>query len=267
VEAALPAQRPASPAAPGPLGIADATARSLVSGGLRDPQLSSVHGSIAAVRHAYERLPASTRAAAVTAALGWAKAYVNSPAFTTAYAAARQKARPAGLAPEESTVDEELKQRVDEKLAGIAESRKTLAAAPGTNPKDVAAVLADLAELEKGLTSPATLKAMRDEITERRTSGTNGHADLMTQWNATYPIDGRDFVKRLLQQFLDASARVDFALPITVVKSPAGAIVGFAAPREQVFESWIDVECLLAGQEAVTAARTAADVWLTELAR
>jgi len=266
VDAALVAQRPSSPTASGPLGIAEVTARSLVTGGMRDPQLSSVHASITAVRHAYERLPTSTRAAAVSAAFVWAKGYVNSPAFTSGYAAARQKARPAGLAADDLTVDEELKQQVDEKLAGIAESKKALAAA-GANPKDVASVLADLTELERNLTNPATLKAMRDGIVERRAGGTNAHADLMARWNATYPIDGRDFVKRLLQQFLDASGRVDFALPITVVKSPAGAIVGFAAPREKVFESWIEVECLLAGKDAVTAARTAADAWLAELAR
>src|SRR5436190_12472903 len=76
-----------SQAALGPLGISDATARTLVVGGLRDPQLSSTHASVTAVRRAYERLPAPGRDAAVAAAFAWAKAYVGSPAFGSAYAA------------------------------------------------------------------------------------------------------------------------------------------------------------------------------------
>jgi hypothetical protein len=267
VDAALVAQRPPAQTAAGPLGIADATARNLVTGGVRDPQLSSAHASIAAVRHAYERLPAPSRGPAVTAAFAWARAYVNSPAFTSAYTAARQKARPAGLPPEELTVDEELKKQVDEKRATLAESKQALAAVPGGNPKDRAQILSELKQLEDDLASPATLKAMRDEIEARRASDNGGVSDRVTTWNARYPMDPRDFVKRQLQQFLEASGRVDFALPITVVKSPAGAIVGFAAPRERVFESWIEVECLLAGQEMVSAARTAAEAWLKELSR
>jgi len=267
VDAALVAQRAAVQTAAGPLGIADATARSLVNGGVRDPQLTSEHASIAAVRHAYERLPAPARGPAVTAAFAWARAYVDSPAFTTAYAAARQKARPAGLPPEELTVDEELKKKVDEQRAKIGESKRLLAAATDANPKDRAQVLSELQQLEDELATPATLKRMREEIEAGRAGDNRVVADLVARWSATYPMDPRDFIKRQLQQFLDASARVDFALPITVVKSPAGAIVGFAAPRERMFESWIDIECQLAGREMVSAARTAAEAWLKELSR
>lgn len=252
--------------AAGPLGIADATARTLVMGGLRDPRLSSAHASVTAVRHAYERLPASGRDAAVTAAFAWAKAYVASPAFTSAYAAARQKAKPAGLPPEEMTVEAELKQKVDEKRATLAESKRVLATVPASNP-DRAQAAADLKQLEDMLTDPKILKAWRDEIEERRARGTGAAADLVTRWNATYPAEPRDFVKRQLAEFLEVSAHVDFTIPITLIKSPSGAIVGFAAPMERFSNSWIEIECLLAGREMVSAARTASQAWLTELSR
>jgi len=247
------------------LGIAEATARNLVVGGLRDPHLSSTHASVAAVRHAYERLPAPGREAAVTAAFAWAKAYVASPAFTSAYAAARQNAKPAGLPPEEMTAEAELKKQVDEKRATLEESKRALAAAP-PGP-DRTQVLAELKKIEDMLSDPATLKAWRGEIEDRRARDTGGAADLVSRWNATYPVDPREFVKRQLAEFLEVSARVDFAIPITIFKSPSGAIVGFAAPMERFANSWIEIECMLAGREMVSAARTASQAWLTELSR
>jgi hypothetical protein len=250
-------------AAAGPLGIADATARNLVVGGLREPRLSSAHASVTAVRHAYERVPASGRDVAVTAAFAWAKAYVASPAFTAAYAAARQNAKPAGLPPEEMTVEAELKKRVDDQRARLAESKQALAAVPAS--ADRAQVMAELKQLEDMLTNPATLKAWRDEIEERRARDTGAVADLVTRWNTTYPAEPRDFVKRQLADFLVTSSRVDFAIPITIIKSPNGAIVGFAAPMERFSDSWIEIECMLAGREMVAAARAASQAWLTEL--
>jgi len=251
--------------AAGPLGIADATARALILGGVRDPRLSSTHASVAAVRHAYERLPAAARGAAVTAAFVWAKAYVSSPAFVSAYTAARQSAKPAGLPPEEMTVEQELKQKIDEKRATLEESKRVLATLPATN--DRAQAQAELKQLEDMLTSAATLKAWRDEIEERRAGDAGGVADAVKRWNATYPAEPRDFVKRQLTEFLEASARVDDTIPITIARSPSGAIVGFAAPLERQLASWIDIECMLAGREIVSAARAASQAWLAELTR
>ena len=250
--------------AAGPRGIADATARTLIVGGVRDPRLSSTHPSVAAVRHAYERLPASARGAAVTAAFAWAKAYVNSPAFTSAYATARQNARPAGLPPEEMTVEEELRKKVDEKRATLAESKRVLATIPSTNP-DRAQAQSELKQLEDILTDPKILKVWRDEIEERRAGDAGGVADAVKRWNATYPAEPRDFVKRQLTEFLEASARVDYTIPITIARSPSGAIVGFAAPLERQLDSWMDIECMLAGREIVSAARVASQAWLKEL--
>jgi hypothetical protein len=252
-------------AAAGPLGIADATARALIVGGVRDPRLSSTHASVAAVRHAYERLPASARGAAVTAAFVWAKAFVNSPAFATAYATARQNAKPAGLPPEEMTVEAELKKKVDAQRAEIAEAKQALAAA--LPPADRGAAMAEIKKVEDILSDPVTLKAWREEIEERRANSTSAVADLVTRWNTTYPAEPRDFVTRRLTEFLEASARVDFSIPITIATSPNGAIIGFAAPWERQYAPWMEIECMLAGREIVSAARAASQAWLAELSR
>lgn len=245
-----------------PLGVADAAARTLINGAVRNPRLSSTHSFVAGVRHAYERLPASTRAAAVTAAFAWAKVYVNSAAFNTLYAATRQQARPASLPPEELTVDAELKKKVEEERAKIVEMKQ---AAAGLPANDRAQVLAGAKQFEDLLADPATIKRFRDEIEERRGRAAGGANELLATWNATYPASPRDFVKRELEQFLEISARVDFTVPLTIFKSPDGVIAGFAAPLERAFDSWIEVECLLAGRDMVAAGRAAAQAWLKEI--
>ena len=254
--ARLPAQ-----AATGPLGVADTTARNLVDGAVRNQKLSSTHPFVAAVRHAYERLPVAARAAAVTAAFAWAKTYVSSAAFSTTYAAARQKARPAALPPDEMTVDAELKGKLDEQRAKIAEIKQAAA----TLPTDARAEMLALAKsLEDGLTDPERLKILRDEIEGRRANNARGVNEQVAKWNEAFPPTSRDLVKRELARFLDVSARVDFTIPITPFKSPDGVIVGFAAPLEQQL-GWIEIECMLAGHDMVSAGRAAAEAWLKEI--
>jgi hypothetical protein len=245
-----------------PLGVADVTARNLLNGGVRDPHLSASHPFVVAVRRAYDRLPASARPAAVTAAFAWAKAYVNSAAFTNLYAATRQQARPAALPPEELTVDAELKKKLDEERAKVAEMKQ---AAAGLPPNDRATVLEGAKQFETMLADPATIKRMRDEIEERRAGDARSTSDVVANWNATYPPSPRDFVKRELERFIEVAARVDFTVPITIFRSPDGVVAGFVAPLERPFDSWMDVECLLAGRDMVAAGRAAAQAWLKEM--
>jgi len=247
-------------AAPGPFGIADATARALVNGIARDPRLSSTHPFVAGMRHGYERLPPAARGAAVADAFAWIKSYVDSSAFSTAYLAARQRAKPAGLPSEQPTVDAELKNKIEAERAKIEQARGGVALLPAEDrPKQ----LAFLKEQEDRLSDPATVKAMRDEIEAGR-ADLVGPGSAFTQWTDRYPPTARDLVKQGLARFLEVAARVDLAVPVTPIKSPGGAIEGFVAPIDHVLE-WLDVECLLAGRDMVLAARTAAQTWLKEL--
>ena len=252
-------------AAAGPLGVADATARTLLNGAAREPRaIGTMHPFVAGVRRAYQRLPESTRAAAVTAAFAWAKAYVSSPAFTTVYAAARQRAKPIGASTYELTVDQELKKDLDQKLAEIEESKKGLAFIPEA---DRAQVLVAFKEAEDRVRDPEMAAFLRQEIEARRASDAKGSNDAAAEWNAAFPADVRLFVRQELERFLTASTKIDFTIPITLIKNPAGAIVGFVAPLEGPCESWMEAECMMAGQGMVTAARAAVDEWLKELPR
>jgi hypothetical protein len=253
---------PQQTAASGPFGIADATARTLVNGIARDPRLSSTHAFVAGMRHAYERLSPAARPPAVANAFAWIKAYVGSSAFSTVYTAARQQAKPAGLPPEELTVDAELKNKIDDKRKELEETRQQAAALPAT---DRSQLLAFVKQIEDEFADPATIKLMRDEIENRRLQDARAVAEVSERWNDTYPPTVRDFVRRGLERFLEAATRVDLTVPITPFKSPAGIIVGFVAPIDHLLESWIDIECMLAGRDMVLAARAAAQAWLKEL--
>jgi hypothetical protein len=249
--------------AAGPFGVADQTARGLVNAATREPRaLRSTHAFVTTIRHAYERLPAAARGPAVTAAFAWAKAYVSSPAFASMYAGVRQQARPAGTQYDMS-VDEELQKKLDSERASLEESKKNIGMLPEA---DRARVLAAFKEAEDRLRDPEMIKAMREQITTRRDEDQHGTAEGTAQWNVRYPANPRDFVKRELEHFLEASASIDFTPPLTIVKSPAGAILGFVAPTGRPLQ-WIEIECLLAGKEMVMAGRAAAETWVKELAQ
>jgi hypothetical protein len=245
----------------GPFGVAETTARNLINAAARSPRsLGNTHAFVSTVRHAYERLPAGARATAVTAGFAWAKAYVSSAAFATAYTAARQQAKPAGVSVEPS-VDEELKKKVDDERASLEESKKGLGFVPEA---DRATAMKALNEAEDRLRDPELLKAWRDDIQSRHDADKQGTAQAVSEWNARYPTEVAAFVRQELERFLAASADVDFSIPITPIKT-AGVIVGFVGPFEGPVGTWITAECLLAGKDMVVAARAAVESWLKEL--
>lgn len=200
----------------------------------------------------------------MTAAFAWARAYVSSPAFAAVYAAARQQAKPIGLATYELSVDAEAKKALDEKIADLEESRKAIGVIPEA---DRSRVLAGFKEAEDQLRDPQTFKFLRDEIESRRAADARGTNEAAAQWNATHPADVRVFIRQELERFVAASASVDFTVPITLIKNPAGAIVGFVAPLDGPLESWMEAECMMAGKDMVTAARATIEQWLKELPR
>ena len=249
-------------AAVGPFGVADATARNLLNGAAHQPRaLGSTHAFVSGVRRAYQGLPEAARGPAVIAAFSWARAYVSSPAFASVYAAARQPAKPAGLPTYELSVDEELKKDLDAKIAEFEEMKKGLALIPEAERGQV---LAAWKEAENQLRDPQMIKFRRDEIESRRAADTQGMSEAADRWNTVYPADVRVFVRQELERFLADSADVDFAIPVTLIKNPAGAIVGFVAPIDQPVGSWVKAECMMAGKDMVAAARASIEAWLKE---
>ena len=69
---------------------------------------------------------------------------------------------------------------------------------------------------------------------------------------------------KVLRAFLAGTADVDYSAKIIEIQGEGGSGPGFAneALRQK---SWMWVECVMAGKDAVMAARTSAQAWLKEL--
>ena len=79
----------------GQLGLTEASARSLLFDEMKSERGGHRRGAIEVAGHrAFYKLPPAARGSAATALFAWAKAYVNSPAFKTAYAQFRKGAMP-----------------------------------------------------------------------------------------------------------------------------------------------------------------------------
>lgn len=209
------------------------------------------------VSKAFLALPGSARGAVVTAAFAWMKVTVNSAAFKTAYAQARDQAKP--LSPDApGSIDQELKKRQDQQLKEMADSRAALNLLPADQR---AAFEQQMKQMEAQLRSPEMVRAMRAQIEEDLKNDRESYDEEMKKWQANYPVNPLALVARRLQQFLAASADVDFVAKL--VKSPDGKMRFENPAYESKSGDW--KTCFRAGREAVGAARAAATAWLKEL--
>lgn len=243
-----------------PFGVAEATARKLLldtlpNGGYPQQQMPIV----TTVMRAYGKLPAPARAAATTTAFAWAKNYAGSPDFAAAYEAARMAQKPPAAA--SSNVDAAMKKLVDDSTAASAEVRKMAASLP---PAEAAKLLEQIKVQEEQFRSPENLARLRTALAaELGESASRGEARAR-DWEAKFPADPRQFVKGCLERFMAATATVDFSLPAVWVKNAGGETVGFLSPGYQGLP-WEQVNAIVAGREAVTAARAAVEAWLKEI--
>ena len=248
---------------PPPFATTEATARKLLletiaNGGFPGENMAIV----STVRRSYDKVPAAARAAATNAAFAWAKAFVQSPEFATAWQRVREERKPEGVAPVES-VDAEVKQLLDTQLAAIQQSRQILATL-NMSPAERAKNLAQLQAQEDELKKPENLKKLRDSVGAVRGATAADDAEKLAKWEETYPADVKVMVKRALKNFLDITANVDFSIPTIWVKNAAGETLGFLSPG-LTETPWEQLHALVAGKEALTAARAASETWLKEL--
>jgi hypothetical protein len=250
----------------GPLGVADATARKLIVGAVLGDLYrtyespSASNDFIQTVARAYAKLPAAARGPATTAAFAWAKRYVSSPAFAAAYAEQREGQRPAGVESVPS-VDDQIKKMMDEQAANLVMARKMAESIP---EKDRAAFLASLKEQEAQANSPERLKMLRAALEAERGENASRSSASGAAWEARYPANPNAFVREHLQRFLTETARVDYSLAVVFVRGPGGDVIGFLNPGYTGIP-WQHVHAIVAGKDAVDAARAAAAAWLKEI--
>jgi flagellar biosynthesis GTPase FlhF len=233
------------------LNVSEADARSVALSSITD---GYVQYGVAA--KAIKALPAAARGPVIEAAIGWARAYVGSPAFAAEYAALRERQKPE--APEAAgSVDDELKQELAKQQQEIEETKKNVAAMPPETRTEMEAVIKQMEAMAK---DPEMHKMMRSSIEGNRAEAKVTYESNLKDWEARYPAEPRLLVAKRLRAFLETSADVDFS---AAVIDKNGGKVFADAQYEKRSGDW--KVCYRAGKEATAAARTAAEAWLKEL--
>jgi hypothetical protein len=238
------------------LGITPLAARvaveTVITRGLNNPGLPG---------KAFNLLPGPARAGVATAGMAWLRTYTASPEFKQQYARIRQDHKPAP--PRfEGTPEDELKKADEEQRQQAEDSKKAIAALPADQRAQIEEALKAAQVMTAQMNTPEMRKSRLGGITADRAVRMKEHeADLAT-WSRDYPEDPSAAIARRLREFLEISAEVDFAAPLT---SRNGKMVFADEQYEQKSPQW--KMCYRAGKEATAAARAAAQAWLRELGR
>jgi len=245
------------------LGLTEAAARTFLFDELSAPTIHHRRSAIAiAGTRAFYKLPPAARGPAASALFAWAKAYVSSPAFTKAYADLRQGALPQGGQAETPTVDEELKKKMDEMLAALEEVKQAAAA---MEPAARAKLLENLKVQEAQIRSPETVKMLRAALEAERGDRVASESRAVRSTTERLPADPKELFARRLREFLTETADADFSARTISLTAGADGIE-FIEPSHRD-RHWMWQLAVIAGREATTAARAAADTWLKEIAR
>jgi hypothetical protein len=243
-------------------GLTEAAARALLTNEVQTSGEGGYSSRLAmAGRAAYLRVPEAARGAATTALFAWAKAYVNSPEFETAYARIRSESRPQ-LRERAPTVEEELKKQLDESLAAYESAKTAASAMPAAEREKFLASLKQIFDMQR---SPETQRSLRAGLEDARAKSQAGEDQVMARWQEQFPADRQVLFARRLREFLDATADVDFQARTHVVRNLAGETVGFVLSDAHKLKPWQWLDAFVVGKEATTAGRAAAEAWLNEI--
>jgi hypothetical protein len=216
------------------------------------------HVNTSRVRDTFKPASAAVRATLVEGALVWTKAYTASSQFAKDYAAFRANAKP--QLEQKPPVDEELKARRDQRAAEMAEAKKNIAAAPKEYRAAMEEGFKAAVEAQKQLDTPEFRKMERDSLVEERRADEERYREELAKWEQQWPADPKALVRMRLQEFLSATANVDFAAQ-TVNKNGKQRFVN--AAYEQKPSEW--KLAYRAGKEPTEKARAFASAWLKEL--
>jgi hypothetical protein len=242
---------------PPELNVDDAQAKQQVLSGLNSGSVF-----VGPARNTFRAAIPAQRAKLVESVLAWVKAYTETPEFATAYAAAREQSKPAAPAAKGS-VDDELKQQRAEQQKQIEEMKKTAASMPAEQRKAMEeAIKSVIATTEQMQNDPQMQQIQRQGIEAGRTADQQQYEAALRNWEKDYPAAPGILIARRLREFLDVSGDVNFEAKL----APNDGKRRFADQQyEQKSSDW--KLCYRAGKEAVTAARTVATAWLSELER
>jgi len=237
------------------LGLDQASARESILDSLAN---GSVYND--AAFKAFKSLPGLARETIVRAGLAWIKSYAAGAEFKAAYEKLREQEKP--QAPEaRPSADDEMKKMRAETEKSIAEMRKNMAAMDAEMKKQMEAVIREMrSQVERMEKDPQQKEMMRQGTAMAAEEDKKRHEEDLREWEQRYPADPRALIKRRINEFLAASAGIDYAAKLT----PRGDKMVFASDAyEQKPAEW--KLCFRAGREATEAARSFAKAWLAEL--
>jgi hypothetical protein len=209
---------------------------------------------------AFKALPASARAAIVSAGLGWIKAYVETAEFQTAYGEYRAKEKPETPAVRPAQ-DEQIKKQKAEFEKQVVEMRKSMAGLDAATKESMDNSIKEMrAQMEAMEKDPQQKELMRQMTEMARSEDKKKYEEQLADWDSKFPADPRLLIKKRINAFLAASAGVDFAAKLAVLGDKMVFVNG---DYEQKPPEW--KVCFRAGKEATDAARAFAKTWLTEL--
>ena len=247
-----------------PFGVSESAVQSMLLSVL-DGGGVLIEGSqiVGTIQIGYARVPVAMRAQATTTAFAWAKSYLHSPAFATAYAKFREQHRPRGAVIESGSVDEIVQRRINEYVAQLEEGKKGLdALSPADRAKGIKFIDDAIANARK----PENVKAMRLAVEAERSENANKNQQGTRDFDARWPADPKAYVRAQLEYFMKSTANIDYTLPKVWVTNPSGATVGFLSPGLEDLP-WEATRAIVVGKDAVDAARAAATAWLQELGK
>jgi hypothetical protein len=237
------------------LGLSEAIAR---ENALRSLESGSVPVWLAS--KAFKAATPTARASLVTGALAWAKAYAQSTDFQAAYAKMRDQFKPAPLEFKGSVDDELIKQR-SEQAKQIEEMRTQAKKLPPETQQQMEKAIKDMtAQFDKMAKDPQSQALLKQMADADRAEKKKRYESNLKQWQTKYPADSRVLIARRLREFLETSASVNFEAKLM----PNGGKMQYADPvYEGKTHQW--KICYRAGRQAVEAARSFSQSWLTEL--
>lgn len=211
-------------------------------------------------RSAFYKLPPAARGPAATALFAWAKAYVNSVAFKTAYAQRRRDVIGPEERPAAPSVDDSVQAQLAEMRESFAQSRKMAASLP---PAAAAELLKRIEEQEARIKSGEWEKMLRAGLQIEQADDAARETASAKANDERYPADPSRILVRRLREFLDATADVNFsARTLSLTGGPDGIEFLDKADRQR---NWMWQEAVIVGSDATAAARAAAQAWLKEI--
>jgi hypothetical protein len=242
------------------LGLTEATAREFVLSEVKRPTSERAAPIVITGTRAFLKLPAAARGPAAAALFAWAKAYVDSAAFKTAYAGMRRTRLPPPVPTYDLTVEQAVKKQIDDYLAGL--ERLKLTAAP-LSPAEREQLLKSVKEQEALWRDPAMARELREAMEAERAREHAQASETVKKLELTFPADPNRLLALRLRQFLEETADANFSARTISLTGGADGIE-FVDPADRK-RSWLWQSAVIAGKQATTAARAAAVAWLQEI--